>query len=1841
MRHFDVYGASDTASVVDTRYPTELRSTRAFYGESIPAFAQDMYTKMYYTTQLDRPTEAASREKWPLITTERMSQMEGVSSEASKSLNIDPTSDLNLCAPENEDARLELVTFLFFLAGLESRTAEDEPQLHRLRNAMLHYCATHMHEAGAAARVLFEEKEKELRENLRLQIEAAQERLRLEVAQIEAEMAEKTDKKLGAQKRLGSAVASITKSIGLKRLDDEKLEKYRALERAEAAEARTAEVEARLEQTLKERDEVARSGRLWEGEAKAFKEKAEGLSIRLGETEERLQDTEKALTRTNEAAAEAAEAAAAKVEAMTAHEKNLIASHEIQLMRLRGDIKTLRKNTVAKLKHKDELWQAQVDQLRAALSRTGGTLGNTSAAATRLFSIVNTARLKKAMETDQARHPRASEEGGASEELHELRGEVYELKEKLRVAHDEVVEKERMLKEQTRRAVEKQAELRKEMRMKILELTGEKDKDVAAAQALRSKEAYELRQELDMVKEDLIMTEEALVDRIDEAGRLQRETAYSKAQTKMASLLLTAKSFTMRADQGASTSESAAAELAELEEEASRVESMAGALSAMQDQMREADEEMTKLREAKSSMEAAADDRLRKMRESMEAMGDDQVTQIVGLREYVAELEGKAAADAADRMAAEAELARVKEEAREARAEARAMAVAAKAGDAESAREIVESGSASGVVQGQIAKEDAAEAASRAALAFTREHAPRDVREAASLISGGASAAASMDPSMVARALASLDAATSSDVFAELRPEEIGPSIAFAGGLHRLARKTDDGEEAEEDIRSATAEEAYIAAVLPALAAAVSASTSPENAAKALEAAVRTEAAATAAFVRSLPAHFAAGSLAFVPPALTAQMLEKSIAWMRPEDDTAVVDQTAELMGAVTPSVCAAVFEQLSSGVATQISQRLPSQYLARVFAATSATCASAIVARLPEMTLAAEAIALVDPPMHAAAVLTAMKPGEGIEVVRGLVARSANVALRVFAASLVPERMAAIVDAAVAGGAVRDVAAAFFSPGDVKRPVNDVKVAAILSKAKPEAAGAVLCAGASQGNAAHAADVASQMEAPSAALALAHAVSDGKSRAHVVAILSVMRTEDAAALLSRAPNTAAPIILASFPPRIAVAIIATDAVDAEAAVKAVDGLDDSTASALLDALQQKAIFALATKVGKPLQMATRVLSASDRKALADGNAAAAKKKEDEAKIAIAMRVAEDAAKAAEEAKQKLIEASAAGMSPAELAAVARGAAAAAEKQVEAVQALHQDSERMRAELEDRLAAAENEIHMLRAAAEASSTATAVATGNEHASAAPSRAGSAADDDDEFAVERALLNAAIDVPPTTFTPIQLADMGYADHAFSIAQLFGPGGASSTVRTPEEVDDLARKVIDYITATYGVRAMYVEMTYDPENDEDGVDDLDTYDDNTFVLVHSTDSTHPDVCKLSQGDYLPRGEYAAVMYDCANEAREVRTDGQPPGVGAPVTFERSMRAGSSDAAGVAVHIAVPVLSGRALRPGGKAEVLGVLRVAVDATEYDAKRAHAAAVGVLGDGLSFPVSFSVASDLSLAALGLEGAKRRVEELQRREVENIRAMRTSTRPSFASAVSAVKFALVLKNRVEAETTAPPPELAALVRKREALLLQITEHTMTLERFLSAKEKVEAAMSKGRLVNKLMGELRRHKRVARPAAAMCVAVLMLVNATNKGIRELLTPGTYQLPTHENQLLTLWMKLKPFIDPVHVTRNMEACNPKNIGEGVVDAEDKVNIAEAFNACRVLTSDYPYEVAARSGNAYAAMHEWVCVTCNVRREHEALEELTAEVERMEQIVTAAGWAFETAKTHAQE
>jgi hypothetical protein len=342
-------------------------------------------------------------------------------------------------------------------------------------------------------------------------------------------------------------------------------------------------------------------------------------------------------------ARDAAKAKAAAEDA-AAKEKGIVAAHEIHMVKLRNDMATLRNNTVAKLKRKDEQWQAQVDQLRTALQtmRGGGVISHViggggggggggefgSAIASKLFSLVNTARLKKTMEGgSEGGVPRAREDGeeAGGPGVDELKGEVYELKEQLRLAHVKVEEKERAMKEASRRAVEKQAKLRREMREKMAALTTGGGPSLGGGGGgglnTQKREAIELRNELDVITEDLLATEEALIDRLDEASRLQRETAFAKAQTKMTSLAMGAKMKIKEAKRAAGDSSAAA----ELEEERRRVEQMSLQLSEMRARMSEATEEVTAMRSAEAAAAAAATDRLHHMRESVLAAGDDQV----------------------------------------------------------------------------------------------------------------------------------------------------------------------------------------------------------------------------------------------------------------------------------------------------------------------------------------------------------------------------------------------------------------------------------------------------------------------------------------------------------------------------------------------------------------------------------------------------------------------------------------------------------------------------------------------------------------------------------------------------------------------------------------------------------------------------------------------------------------------------------------------------------------------------------------------------------------------------------------------------------------------------------------------------------------------------------------------------------------------------------------------------------------------------------------------------------------------------------------------------------------
>lgn len=1222
LRHFDVFSA-DTRSVASGQ-PTELHSTHAFYGHSVPPFAQDMYTKMYFTTQLDQPVDHKSRDKWPRINAAEDEQQHR--SLKSKSLHHDPKSNANLCMPESKEARVEIVKFLFFLTGLEPRNKEDESQLHRLRNAMLHHCATHMHEVGSTAAAQMEVRARELQADLQAQIVTAQEQVTLQVVHVEAELKLKYGTRLRVQKKLSSAVRSITRSIGRQQLGAEKQESSELLQRLYTAEARSEEADKQLEEIGKELDEHVQREIQREGEAKAAKQQTEELTRGLEMANERTHTAEATLKEKREEHANQVAAANEASEVAAAREKTLVTANGINMIKLRGDMETLRRNTVVKLKRKDEQWQGQVDHMHSEFEKVrevgGGGGGDASATAKLYFSSfvaaksasgsgeaeqevqLRTTEIKvDAMAVDAVAMDAASMDSVATDattidavdmdatKVADLRGEVFDLNEQLRLMHTLVEEKDRKLKEVSQRAVEKQAELHREMRAKIEALTGELTSAATAASDKMDGQGaaeIELRDELARVKNDLVATEEALVNRVDEAGQMQRDTALALTQTKMTSLALNAKVQANEAKHMADNSEGAAAAAAALDEERQRAHTMALGLNQMHELLKEANRELTAMREAKVEREAADSDRLKRIREQTLVAGDDQMKQMVDLREYVAELERKAATDKVDSTAASnrlrrlwqaaAELTRIKLEASGAQAAAAlAIEAAAEVGDAAAAHDIASGGVGTAGVSEE--EEDAANAANAATAATAanatcaRKNAPLKVRQAADIINQGAAAAVSMDPSMAVRALASLDPETSSDVFAKLSPDELGPIFAAAGAFQAansppgqtivgsggiVDNDDKDGSSGQElsglDFLMAQAAAAaantaeYRGAILSAFASAVAASILPEKAARALEVAARLSPGDTATFLHAMPPVFAASALGLLMPASAAEMLEAFIMAASTlihsaHDDGSgrgLLETTARLVNALTPQAAAAVFEQLPSGVAAMICEHLPAVFIAHAVAYMSATCAAGIIVLLPDSKFAVEIISLVDPASHTAAVLSAMKLTKAVEVVSAL---SPKVALDVFTASLVPSSMATIIDAVTVEGTggASIVAAAVFLVGDVERGVHEQQVAAVLSETNAATAGAVLCAGALSGNADRAAAVAALMKQPSAALALATAVKlDGKRKPLAAAVLAAMPVDAAAKLVNAAPHAVAADILAAYPPHVAISIIAT-----------------------------------------------------------------------------------------------------------------------------------------------------------------------------------------------------------------------------------------------------------------------------------------------------------------------------------------------------------------------------------------------------------------------------------------------------------------------------------------------------------------------------------------------------------------------------------------------------------------------------------------------------------------------------------------------------------------------------
>ena len=60
------------------------------------------------------------------------------------------------------------------------------------------------------------------------------------------------------------------------------------------------------------------------------------------------------------------------------------------------------------------------------------------------------------------------------------------------------------------------------------------------------------------------------------------------------------------------------------------------------------------------------------------------------------------------------------------------------------------------------------------------------------------------------------------------------------------------------------------------------------------------------------------------------------------------------------------------------------------------------------------------------------------------------------------------------------------------------------------------------------------------------------------------------------------------------------------------------------------------------------------------------------------------------------------------------------------------------------------------------------------------------------------------------------------------------------------------------------------------------------------------------------------------------------------------------------------------------------------------------------------------------------------------------------------------------------------------------------------------------------------------------------------------------------------------------------------------------------------ACLVIMGDWPFEKVQETHPACGALHEWTMVACNVRRTHNAIARLRADLESTDHILAAAGW-----------
>eukprot|EP00240_Pyramimonas_obovata_P000231 CAMPEP_0118928972 /NCGR_PEP_ID=MMETSP1169-20130426/6104_1 /TAXON_ID=36882 /ORGANISM="Pyramimonas obovata, Strain CCMP722" /LENGTH=2048 /DNA_ID=CAMNT_0006871077 /DNA_START=211 /DNA_END=6353 /DNA_ORIENTATION=+ len=309
---------------------------------------------------------------------------------------------------------------------------------------------------------------------------------------------------------------------------------------------------------------------------------------------------------------------------------------------------------------------------------------------------------------------------------------------------------------------------------------------------------------------------------------------------------------------------------------------------------------------------------------------------------------------------------------------------------------------------------------------------------------------------------------------------------------------------------------------------------------------------------------------------------------------------------------------------------------------------------------------------------------------------------------------------------------------------------------------------------------------------------------------------------------------------------------------------------------------------------------------------------------------------------------------------------------------------------------------------------------------------------------------------------------------------------ASIRSQSALVDTCREVFAFLKNTYNIEAILAQLDFNPQNDEAEVDDPHSYDDNVFqVVVRHGDFEGLERYQKEEGTHLPQ-DPTSLEYRTANSSKQLY-DGECS------AFPMSLTKGST--------------AQTQLNTFG--EVWGVLILhACEAESF--KNAEA--------------------DLNMLVRAVPMALMGILQQEDASFEKLQGKLSKYMLDRGGSYRNLSQQMLLESGEE----------AAKVQKEMTMEVKLDQVY-----FNTHRQKIEKILMTRKYVNKVL-ELKRYRQVSEVIVGVVSCVVMLVDAKDIQLRELLKDG---LPTHPNAIQELWIFLRAKLCKIETSNFSRAKTP--------------------------------------------------------------------------------------------